>query len=177
MIYRLFAALLMLICLATTGHANNEVYKTTDQYGNVIYSDAPIPTRTGETTEKVRVRDTNTMPSTPQRVEPRPSRQQSSSSQPDYQVRIVSPTPETSVPPGQRDLIIAVSTALPLPRGAMFAYYMNGELLGRTQVNNYSIREIIRGAHSLEVKVESETGELLSSSEPVTVYVHRASIR
>lgn len=177
--YRIPAAILILLCMAGISRAEEEVYKTTDKYGNVIYSDAPIPTREDETTEKVRVREPNTMPATErqpvQRRSPEP--EDPASEHPDYNVSIVSPTHESTVPPGQRDLIIAVSTDHPLRKGARFAYYMNGELLGRETVNNYSIREIIRGAHTLEVKVESREGEVISSSEPVTVFVRRVSIQ
>ena len=177
--YRTTATLLALLCTAGVSLAEEEVYKTTDKYGNVIYSDVPIPTRPDETTEKVQVRETNTMPATERiNLERRSPRQEDPASEhPDYNVRIVSPTHETTVPPGQRDLIIAVSTDYPLKKGARFAYYMDGELLGRETVNNFSIHEIIRGAHNLVVKVESQEGEVISTSESVTVFVHRASIR
>lgn len=178
--YRISAVTLALLCIAGISSAE-DVYKTTDKYGNVIYSDNPNTARQEETTEKVEVRPTNIMPaSEPMRTErlsPESEEEKEDNGHPDYNVSIVSPNPEASVPPGQRDLIIAATSDHPLQKGAQFAYYMNGELLGRETINNYSIREIIRGTHTLQVKVESAEGEVLSSSESVTVYVHRVSIQ
>lgn len=178
--YRISAVTLTLLCITGICSAE-EVYKTTDKYGNVIYSDNPNTARQEETTEKVEVRPTNIMPASEpdrtQRLSPRRDEKKQGIGHPDYNVTIVSPAHESTVPPGQRDLIIAAAADHPLQKGAQFAYYMDGELLGHETVNNYSIREIIRGAHTLEVKVESAEGEVLSSSEPVTVYVHRASVQ
>ena len=109
----------------------------------------------------------------PSERRPAPAR---SSNHPNYNVTIVSPTHEHTVPPGQRDLIIAVTTDHLLSRGAQFAYYMNGELLGIESTNNFSIQEIIRGAHTLHVEVQDPEGDVLSTSETVTVFVRRVSV-
>ncbi|HEY7885167.1 MAG TPA: DUF4124 domain-containing protein [Cellvibrionaceae bacterium] len=171
----LFVLAIGLLFIGSIGIA--EVYKTTDKYGNVIYTDQPPKSKSDETTEKVQVRPTNTMPAgntmPPERRQQAPS---ADDDQPEYNVTIVSPTHEHTVPPGQRDLIIAVATDHPLSRGAQFAFYMNGELLGRETINNYSIREIIRGAHTLYVEVQDTEGNTLSTSDTITVFVRRVSV-
>ncbi|MCP8899834.1 DUF4124 domain-containing protein [Gilvimarinus xylanilyticus] len=171
-----FLTALSIMTLALTAQA--EVYKSVDKYGNVTYTDDPSSVeKYGDKAEKVEVRPTNVLPAgDPIKLQaPREERSQSEDEGPQYNVRIVSPTNEHTVTPGQRDLIIAVATEQPLGGGAKFAYFMDGELLGTTTDNNYSIREIFRGEHQIRVEVHNAQGETLSSSESVTVYVHRAS--
>ncbi|UTF59322.1 DUF4124 domain-containing protein [Gilvimarinus sp. DA14] len=161
--------------------AQAEVYKSVDKYGNVTYTDDPSSVeRYGDKAEKITVPPTNVVPGTkPIDLNARPQNEQENQSEADnvsYNVRIVSPTNEYTVTPGQRDLIIAAATDRPLQGDAEFAYYMDGELLGRAAVNNFSIREILRGEHQIRVDVLNAMDEVLGSSETVTVYVHRASV-
>lgn len=169
---RLVVAALLLCALV----AEAEVYKSVDKYGNITYTDDPSKAhKRGEQTEKVKVPPTNIIPAG-KSIEALPEDDPIDEDIPDYQVRIISPTQEHTVTPGQRDLIIAVSTAVPLEGNAQFAYYMDGELLGKTSLNNYSIREILRGEHQLSVAVVDQNNRVLSRSDSVTVYVHRASV-
>lgn len=170
--------LITLSILALALSAQAEVYKSVDKYGNVTFTDDPSSVeKYGDKAEKVEVRPTNVLPAGDSiKLEaPREERSQPEDDGPLYNVRIISPTNEHTVTPGQRDLIIAVATEQPLSGGATFAYFMDGELLGTTRDNNYSIREILRGEHQIRVEVHNAQGKTLSSSESVTVYVHRAS--
>lgn len=165
-----------LLCCALSVSA--EVYKSVDKYGNVTYTDDPSKViKNGEKTEKIQVPPTNIVPAG-KAITPLPETDDEPPAEehPDYQVRIVSPTDGRTLTPGQRDLVIAVTTQYPLRHEAKFAFYMDGTLLGTTELNNYSIREIIRGEHKIHVEVLDRNDRLLSSSPPVTVYVHRASV-
>ena len=170
---KLFIAALLLFAAS----AQAEVYKSVDKYGNVTYTDDPGTAQKSGKSEKIEVRPTNVMPAGKaiEITEPEAS-SQSERDRPNYAIRIVSPADEHTVTPGQRDLIIAVSLQAPLQDNAQIAYYMDGELLGKGTVNNYSIREIYRGEHKIYAQVESAKGKVLSKSATVTVYVHRASV-
>jgi len=164
----------MLLLVAPTAQA--EVYKSVDKYGNVTYTDDQSTAEKSGKAEKVKVRPTNVMPAgkSMELTEPSAPREPERD-QTNYAIRIVSPENEYTVNPGQRDLIVAVSLQAPLKEGAKIAYYMDGELLGKGTVNNYSIREIFRGEHNIYAQVENAKGKVLSKSDTVTVYVHRAS--
>lgn len=167
--------LLLIACLSFGAHA--EVYKSVDKYGNVTYTDDPSKAaRSGETTEKVQVRPTNLVPGGKPIDLTDETQEEPEQEYPDYQVQIVSPTNEYTVTAGQRDLVIAVSTQVPLQAGHRFAYYMDGERLNTTTLNNHSIREIFRGQHTLRVDVVDADDQTITSSESVTVFVHRPSI-
>lgn len=177
---RLPSAIALLLCtLSLTPSLYAAVYKSVDKYGNITYTDDPSTVeRYGDKAEKINVRPTNVVPGT-KPIDLERSEQNDDDNEPEapsYNVRIISPTNEYTVTPGQRDLIIAVATDQPLADGAEFAYYMDGQLLGRAAVNNFSIREILRGEHQIRVDVVSTTDQVLGSSETVTVYVHRASV-
>ncbi|MDO3385478.1 DUF4124 domain-containing protein [Gilvimarinus sp. SDUM040013] len=157
--------------------ASAEVYKSVDKYGNVTFTDDPSSAqKRGEKTEKVNVPPTNIVPGG-KAIEPmREEDDEPGEEHPDYQIKVISPTDQHTLTPGQRDLVIAVTTTAPLRHNAQFAYYMDGTLLGKTDLNNYSIREITRGEHNLHVEVIDRNDRVLSSSTPVTVYVHRPSL-
>ncbi|WP_020210759.1 DUF4124 domain-containing protein [Gilvimarinus chinensis] len=174
-----FITALLLCCISLSFNSSAAVYKSVDKYGNVTYTDDPSTVeRYGDKAEKINVRPTNVVPGT-QPIDLESGGQNDDDNEadaPSYNVRIISPTNEYTVTPGQRDLIIAVATDRPLTDGAEFAYYMDGQLLGRAAVNNFSIREILRGEHQIRVDVMSPTDQVLGSSDTVTVYVHRASV-
>lgn len=147
------------------------IYKSTDAQGRVIYSDQPQP----GAVEQRQLPSINTMePSEPQAY-PRQTREPEPAVI-DYRVRIDAPEPETSVPPGQRDLTISVSVEPRLAQGHALAYFQNNELLLETRQAQLVIEEIFRGTHILEVAVLNEDGEVLSRSEPVVVHVHRVGL-
>ncbi|WP_049723340.1 DUF4124 domain-containing protein [Gilvimarinus polysaccharolyticus] len=168
---------LLTILLMATANAQTNVYKSVDKYGNVTYTDDPGTAHKSGKTEKLNVRPTNVMPATKaiEPAQPMPETEAAKSDQPKYAIRIVSPVHEYTVNPGQRDLVVAVSLQAPLKNGAKIAFYMDGKLLGKGTVNNYSIREILRGEHTIYAQVEDPAGKALSKSASVTVYVHRVS--
>lgn len=160
------SALLALNALADT------IYKSRDAQGRIIYSDQPQP----GAVEQRQLPSINTMePSDPQAYPPQLVRD-SEPAAIDYDVRIDAPASETSVPPGQRDLTITVSLEPQLAPGHSLAYYQNDALLLETRQKQLIIEEIFRGAHTLEVAVINEEGDVLSRSEPVVVYVHRVGL-
>lgn len=159
------SALFALNALADT------IYKSRDAQGRVIYSDQPQP----GAVQQQQLPPLNTMePSDPQTYPP-PTREPEPAVI-DYRVRIDAPEPETSVPPGQRDLTISVSVEPRLAADHSLAYFQNNELLLQTRQEQLVIEEIFRGSHTLEVAVLNEEGEVLSRSEPVVVHVQRIGL-
>jgi hypothetical protein len=158
-------------CLPLLAQAG-EIYKTVDEQGRVIYSDRP----SSQPGERVTLPPVNTLPSDITR--PASGYPPSQAREPaiDYQVRIVSPQDNATVPPGQRDLAIAVSLNRPLHRDHLLMFMMDGEPLEETRNNSVVVREITRGAHSLHVEVIDARGNTLTRSGSITVNVHRPSV-
>lgn len=162
----------LLLWILVTPLTLAEVYKTVDKDGRTVYTDKPK----NEKAEKVELREINTVPgaaplpySSP--VESMDTRQ----AQIDYTLEIISPRQEAAIPVGQRDLAIAAVTSPPLQEGHLLVYFMNGELLEETTLNNIIIKDVPRGTHTLVVEAINADGQSLGVSPPVTVNVIRAN--
>lgn len=162
-------AILFLAQLATA-----DVYKTVDKDGNIKYTDKP----TTEKAEKLELREINTVPG----AQPLPQSNPVNSydSQPaalNYQIAIMSPRSDVTIPVGQRDLAIAVTLNPGLQQGHLLVYFMNGELLEETTMNNIIVKDVPRGTHTLVVEAIDADGRSLGTSPPVVVNVIRPVIK
>lgn len=151
-----------------------DVYKTVDKNGRVIYTDKPK----SENAEKLKLREINTVPGAeplPQSspVESFPAQEAAIS----YQIGIISPRNDVSIPVGQRDLAIAITLNPELQEGHLLVYFMNGELLEETTMNNIIIKDVPRGTHTLVVEAIDADGRSLGTSAPVIVNVIRPNIK
>lgn len=152
------------------------VYKTVDEDGNITYSDQPP--EDGKSAEEAQLPELNEVPR--QQIRRRPNRnpsRESSRDVPDYQLELVSPQPDTSVPPGQRDLTIAVRLSPGLAPGHQLVYHQSDKVVAETRQSQYTIEEIFRGTHQIRVTVVDESGRELAQAGPVPVHVHRPSLQ
>lgn len=154
--------------------ASAQIYKTVDKDGKVIYTDKPKGDQPVETLDLPPI---NTLP--PENNSgnfPAPQIQNRAEAI-DYQVNIISPRENVTIPPGQRDLGIAVTLNPPLAGDHWLLYFMNGELLEETQESNILIQDVFRGSHTLVVEVIDSNGNSLGKSQPVIVNVIRPSVQ
>ncbi len=160
--------LLLLLCVLCSQISFAEIYKTVDKDGNVKYSDSPPD----EQAQTVKLPELNTLPPDQQ------GQVYQSPAQPDneiveYQVEIISPRNEVVIPPGQRDLAVAVSINPGLQEDHLITYYIDGELVEETQSSNIVIQDPPRGGRTLTVEVIDQSGEVLGRAEPKTINVVR----
>lgn len=151
------------------------IYKTVDEQGRVSYSDKPP--RGEEQDRSAELPPVNQVPAQ-QRTSPR----QSTSPGPtrddtlQYTLSLLSPQQDASVPPGQRDLTIAVQLQPALRPEHQLVYYLDGEPVAESRSTQHTIEEIYRGSHTIRVEALSATGQILGSTESVTVHVHRPTV-
>lgn len=160
---------------AATGVAQ-QIYKTVDEDGKVTYSDKPPADE--QQRKEAELPPLNAVPETGT-ARPQPSRSRSRNQEQNairYAVHILNPSPEASIPPGQRDLNIVVGLDQDLREDHFLAFYLNDELLRETRERQLVVQEIFRGTHEIQVEVLGPDGQVLGASEPVTIYVHRPSI-
>ncbi|MGD8175770.1 DUF4124 domain-containing protein [Marinimicrobium sp. ARAG 43.8] len=163
---------LLLLCLISLPSLAQPVYKSVDEHGRVTYSDKPPREGRGEAAQLPPV---NTVPAEERRA-PAETEQSPEEARIEYRVQLVSPAPESSVPPGQRNLPISVQTDPPLAPGHVIAYYMDDELLAETSERQFVVQEIFRGTHQIVADVIDAEGQVLGSSETISVHVHRPSL-
>lgn len=161
--------LLFLLSIA----ANAEVYKQVNPDGSVTFTDAP---RDADATP-VPLPPVNTFrPPAPPPVSSKPRSSQADAGT--YTgISITSPANETTLRDNAGNLAVAASVTPGLQAGHKMVLMDNGKLLAESTSGSFSLSNLDRGAHRLTVQVQDDAGKVLLSSEPVTVYLHRHSIR
>ncbi|WP_331352108.1 DUF4124 domain-containing protein [Cellvibrio sp. UBA7671] len=167
------SVLMVIVFLAQVSAA--DVYKTVDKDGNIKYTDKPST----EKAEKLELREINTVPGAqpqglPQSVAVDPVNAQPAAL--NYQITIISPRNDVTIPVGQRDLAIAINLTPELQQGHLLVYFMNGELLEETTMNNIIVKDVPRGTHTVVVEAIDENGRSLGTSAPIIVNIIRPNI-
>jgi hypothetical protein len=164
---RLIALLLGTLLLQPAVAA--EVYKTTDEAGNVIYSDKPSPEA-----ETIMIPETQTIPAdtappfeyTPPAPETRPY----------TGLSIVSPTNDEALRP-EDQAVRVTARAEPAFRGQdTYVLFLDGREHSAGKSPVFVLPELERGTHSVAVALRDPAGTELIRSEPVTFHVLRTTV-
>ena len=165
---------LLFAMLLTSMAVSAQIYRTTDEQGNVVFTDTP-PAGSGPA-ETVELQQINTTPAPPTRTAPQAEQQPEEEAAP-LSVSIVSPAPETSIPMGPGNFTVDAKVAPGLGSGESLQLYIDSIPWGGPQrETTWALTNIFRGAHDLSVAVINSEGEQLASSDPVRVFVHRPSV-
>lgn len=162
--------LLLVVCiLSHLSYA--EVYKTVDKDGNVKYTDSP-PNDQAQTLELPEI---NTVP--PEEARQGYSEPQTQDQSVTYDVEILSPRNEVLIPPGERDLAVAIALSPGLQADHLITYYIDDQLVEETTSSSIVIQNPPRGGRTLRVEVIDQSGEVLGESEPLTITIIRPNVR
>lgn len=145
------------------------IYKTYDKQGNVIFTDAPEDK--GRARE-VEIREPNTFQAT--KVRPRPSASPEEEAAGSYQVGIVSPDNEQTFQNPSEPITVKVQVEPALKEGAQVQVTANGIPLTGSLATGFVLAQPERGEHRLEAQVIAGD-QVLATSSPVVIYVHRSS--
>ena len=166
--------ILLALLLAPLAAAAQSIYRTTDEHGNVIFTDAPGAKT--EQSERVELQPTNTAPAPPQRPEPvaPPTAEEEAIS---YTVEITEPIDQTSMPMGPGNFTVNARVEPEPGEDGSLQLFIDGIPWGDPQsATTWNLTNIFRGQHDLTVAVITDSGATLVSSDPVRVFVHRPSI-
>ena len=158
-----------------SGQALGQIYRTTDAEGNVVFTDTPPP---GGATEQVQLQHTNTAEAVevppPAAEEPEPAVE---SDQPAPVVKITSPANEETIPMGGGNFSVIARVKPPLQKGQSLRLSLDGTPTGKLQQSGFwDLNSVDRGPHDLTVAVVASDGQVVSSSDPVRVYVMRPGL-
>lgn len=158
----------LLLCCSLTGYAT-EVYISTDEQGNRVFSDQP-----GKESRKHKVKEISTIPAIkiPKAVE--------EAKAPDEEVIyqslvITSPNPGTTLTReklGSFNISASLSPSLhPTDEAVLF---MNGKEVSISNSLNWQLTNIDRGEHSLQVIVREQTSKARKkTSQAIPIYIKR----
>ncbi len=174
---RISSALVLCLSLSLGGWsaAATEVYRWTDEDGNVIFSDVPR-----EGAEQIEIGEVSTVPG--QRVPPprtggaeAPAKQAGDTY---TAVRITAPADEATIR-NQRQLDVGVSVepALDIGAGHRVQFYFDGAPYGDPVAGTTTmVQPLERGTHQLGAAVVDAAGNTLRRAETLTIYVHQQSV-
>lgn len=178
---RLQRSLLLITALAIAiGVSAQQIYRTVDENGKVVFTDAP-PAK-ASSTEAVDIRHINTTPGlkTEQRNKAASSAPQAPSKAAlvEQEVRITQPKQEETIPNGPGNFSVAVKVKPKLRSNQSLQLFIDGVPYNQPQrAATWSLTNIFRGQHELTVGIVESDGEANVMSPPVTVYVQRPRIR
>ena len=166
--------LLLLAALVPAVPATAVVYRWVDEEGNVVYSDQPHPGA-----ERIEELEVQTLPAPP----PPPPLERTPQPQPapGYEaVRIERPRPDETIIDTQGNFTVAGSLQPPLQAAAghRVRLLLDGKPVGEPGTSlSFSLTNIDRGTHTVQLEVVDRDGKRVAASEPVTFHLRRPFVR
>ncbi len=155
--------------------AQAEIYKSTDIYGNVTYTDKPA-----KSAKPVDVRSTNSIPTV---KAPKVDKSEAESSLAaentiNYRsVRIVEPADDSGIEHGPGNFTVRASSKPKLAEDHALQLYLDGAAYGKANTSgSFALTNIDRGTHELKASVVDSAGKALKNSKLIKVHVFRPSV-
>jgi hypothetical protein len=168
---RIALLLLLLVPLVAT---TQQIFKTTDENGNVVFTDQPPPG--AEAVEEVELQQINRAAPPPEMERPLDKLEPAEETIVQT-VSITAPANETTIPMGPGNFAVSARVEPGLQSGETLLLQIDGEPWGQPDTGNtWQLTNIFRGAHDLTVAVIAPDGSPLAISDPVRVYVLRPSV-
>lgn len=151
------------------------IYRIEDKDGNVIFTDTPPPSQQAETVE---LSPTNTQPTLVRPKAPKASTTEAKTGTPYTSIKLVQPTNNLTIPPGQLDVVAQIALEPQLQENHLVQFFMDGKPQGKpAATTSVSIGNLIRGAHQIRAQVIDQDKAVVASTGTVTIHVKRHSAR
>lgn len=152
--------------------ALTQVYRVEDDQGEVTYTDSPAE---GSQAQSVELPPVNTQPGLPVSQKSPPAATEPSQAY--TTAYILQPENDSTVPPGQLDIVVQIALEPTLQTGHLLQLYFDGQPFGEPVAGTaFSIGELVRGSHSIHAKVLNASGDVLATIDPIVIFVHRAAV-
>jgi len=166
---KFFAVALLIISLAIPVLATStKIYVWRNEEGVLVFSDSPRPGA-----EEVDVPDANIMKSgdtsvldiKPQEIDN------------NYVVEITQPQDNATVRDNRGSVHVTGIIKPIFKRGLRIQLNIDGKPYEKPQTHTrFALRNIERGEHQIKMDLLDQKGKVIASSEPITFYMHRASV-
>jgi hypothetical protein len=168
--------LIGIIALAGMPSLSADIYKSVDKNGVVTFSDTP-PKEKSASNERIELpAHTNRMPSI--EIPERPVSENSEVPVNLSILTITAPLDNATIPMGPGIFDVLADVQPPLKEEEFVELYLDSTPVAPPQKKpNWTLTYVPRGAHKLEVRRVSSSGQVLDSSAPITVFVLRPSAR
>lgn len=163
--------LLIILLLPLLSHA--AIYKRVLANGEVIYTDKPAPrsqkvelsplaatmeSQAGASSNQSSAKQLSTTPPPPNKV---------------YQLTITSPLNDETI--RNNTGLLNVSARLQPISSGTFELLLNNEVKQTQKQPRFSLKDVPRGTHHLQIQFKDNSGKLIASSPLLSIHMHRAS--
>jgi len=159
---------LLLVLLSTTVQAQNKIYKSLDEDGNVIYSDQPP----SPDAEPIVLRESNIIETV--QAQPAPITAGETATQP-LEIGILSPQNEETFWGTGNDLPVLLEVKPQLRPDMQINLYLDDEKVATVGTLQTTLQQIDRGTHSFRAELISSEGEIIASTESRTFFMKQFS--
>ena len=160
----LFITLILLIPVSA------EVYRTTDENGNVIFTDKPSPGA-----EEIEIDEVQTVSPPPVRdFRYTPPKKKGKSNY--KKAEITTPKNDDVITGGTGNVSVSISLEPALQDTDRIVLYMDGEKQSDSSSTSFELSNLDRGTHTIKVDIINKGGKVLKSSSPVSFTVQRPSV-
>ncbi|MCU7842248.1 MAG: DUF4124 domain-containing protein [Candidatus Thiodiazotropha sp. (ex Monitilora ramsayi)] len=165
--------LLLLLILITWPLLAKDVYKWTNESGEVVYSDTY---RDGA--ERIRVSGSRSSPSSaPDTTEGSTSPESEVEGVTYQSFEVVQPENDQTIRSNEGTVNVGLALSPALAANHAIHVFLDGNRLeGEMKSTQFSLNNLNRGTHSLEVKVVDDKGNALTSAPAVNFHLRKASI-
>ena len=158
--------------LATTTALYAEIFKWTDSNGNVHFSDKAQPG--AERVELPPVQVYSPPSETPSN--PPPAQQSKPATSTEYTlVEFIQPVDQATVRDNQGNFLVNIAIEPSLDPDDLVQILLDNAPIGKPQNStSFQLKGVNRGSHRLQAQILSAEGEVLKSSETITIFLHKA---
>ena len=159
-----------LVCCSLVGAVSAQtIYKVVNKDGTVTYTDRPVE---GAQAIDVKTQNLVSMPSAV-KAPAKPVRKTTQKPLPAFELSMVTPTDGQTIRNNNGTLQVA-GNLTPAGNGA-FQLFMDETLVDTQPAPVFSLQNVDRGEHKLQIKFLHNSGKVLATTPVHTVYLHRAS--
>ncbi|WP_416307704.1 hypothetical protein [Neptunicella sp. SCSIO 80796] len=167
---RLTYLLLSIFLLCMPCHAG-QLYKVVQEDGTVIYTDMPaanaIPVDLSSANSAV-------MPAFDAKLPAKQKKTSNNKPAVQYALEISQPADQQTIRNNSGDMSV-IAKITPNTSG-LAQLFLDGKMIMQQASLNFDLHNINRGEHVIKIKLVSQTGKLIASSQDRVFYLHRASV-
>ncbi|MFI4962997.1 MAG: DUF4124 domain-containing protein, partial [Legionellales bacterium] len=154
--------------------AQAQIYKWTDSQGNVHFSDTPH--EGAQTITMPEPQGFSSPPAQPERMPP-PLEAAPDKGHVYTKIAIIQPQNQETIRSSQGYIAVSVQVDPALMPGDALQLMFDGAALGDPQVNPlFQLNGIYRGSHTISVEILDANGHVLTSSNPITVFMQNPRV-
>lgn len=165
----------LLLCMALAMHAGfAQIYKWTDSQGVVHFSDKPSPGA-----EKINLSQPSTYPPRPSASSASKDEKTVESKQQEYSsLKILQPKQQATIRNNRGHVMVISQLEPELKSGDKLQIVFDGTPLSEPKPTTvFTLNDIPRGSHTLAVQVVDSQGNVLTTSEPITIYMQQPRVK